>query len=193
AGVRRDHVGYEQRPRAYLRRECQLDPINVVRQLHEERGRTGSGNTHVSDIMSRPLVNKSRAGPISAERFEPEVATVGVCRLPHLDRGRRINGADVNRRTEIADVPAETGQRGAVEQGLLKTDRAHNGVCIQAVVGVGNVADVVLSGKVVEVELGRIGDEELIARRIDEVLRYAVNRPVEVLKRVDDLSERLSL
>ena len=56
---------------------------------------------------------------------------------------------------------------------------------VEAVIGVGDIAQIILSRQVAEEELG-VRNEELIAGRIDQVFRNVVGRPADVTERIDD-------
>ena len=53
------------------------------------------GGVDARDIRAAPLIGQGRAGPVRTERFQPEVAAIGIGGLPHRDRDRVVTVSSV--------------------------------------------------------------------------------------------------
>ena len=153
------------------------------RGKHERHGKSGileggfnqEGRVAVLDFRQRAVdavfAFQGRAGPGLADFFQAEVPGLRVVGLPqqHLLRCRRAGHLQ---RAVGFDLPGVLGAGRGGQKRIVEGGGVHIGLNAQAVVGIGHVAQVLLAHEVVEVELPRVGREELIARRIDDVLRH---------------------
>src|ERR1017187_7062476 len=143
-----------------------------VRHLDEISRPAFLGFGAVRDVDAGLALFDVRAFVGRPEGFQSEIAVLGVHRLPEFHCRWLVLAvdADVAGRQK---VPGEARARGAAEEGLVVGQHALSGIGIlQAVVGVGDVAEVLLAAKVVEVVAGRIGKEELVAGRVNHELRH---------------------
>ena len=94
--------------------------------------------------------------------------------------------------TRIDDIPLVVGEGCSGDESLFKVDGPGEGVGVQAVAGVGDYAEVVHSGEIIDIELSGISDEELIVGTDDGILGFQIVGSIEVFIGIDDLEEFLA-
>jgi hypothetical protein len=137
----------------------------VVNELDEE-GREPLGRFHhTRDVDTRQLLRQRRRRVRCADDVEPEIARLRVGGLPEIDCGRPIRDLDADRSVG-RPRPRELRPRPVREDRLVEGEKTFTCIAAaQVVPRVRNVADVLLTLEVLEVEPRVIGEEELVARR----------------------------
>src|SRR5690606_15874669 len=151
--------------------ERQLLANSRKAELDEKRGEAAFGTLDLRDVRAIIPTLERLGLPNAADRLDAEVARGRVRRFPHLrlDRLRVRLRAD---RAVLLEGPLELRPRGSRRDGKIeRRDRLGGIAAIERVVGVRDVAQMLLAAQIVEIELRRVGKEELIPGGVDDVLR----------------------
>ena len=163
----RQHVGHHAHFAGELER---VFAAAVVNQLNKESREPARRLVHSSHIDARFVFFQRRAGVSVSDRVHSKIASLRIGRLPDIHLTRFVFYRH-NQCAVLLFFPGESRAGSVVDHRLIERQQAF--ACIGAgevVLGVGNVAKILLALKLAEIELRVVRQEELIARRVDQIL-----------------------
>ena len=164
---------------------------DVIGQLDHKRAPTLAWGGDPARVAAVGSGLQRRRPPGRAHHLQPEVAGLGIVRLPELHR-LRTNGARHPHVSIAATLPGKVRHLLAVDGGPLPSPQRLVGIAAaQRMIRVRHVPQVLLPRELVEIELRRIRQEELVAAGVHDELRHVQPGPVE--ERILDVLQRLHL
>ena len=153
-----------------------------VGQFHREGGPALGRGRYLADVNPTTAVRERGALPSRADSFQSEIPGVRIGGLPESHRLRRGLGFHPDRAVRLEE-PGEVGVLVVLQDVDEPGQSGPNDgfqILTLGMVGVQGITQPLGAGQVLEVELGGIRQEKLIARRVHHQLAHGQTVPIGV-------------